>query len=358
MKYCYGNIVEKLLCWYDENRRSLRWREDPKPYYVWVSEIMLQQTRVEVVKRYFDSFIESLPTVETLADVQEERLLKLWEGLGYYNRVKNMQKAAAVIMNEYGGKLPDEYETLLTLPGIGPYTAGAIASIAYQKKIAAVDGNVLRVMKRLAGSYDDISKQSIKNELQIELNAILPDRPGDFNQAVMDLGASICIPNGKPLCHTCPLQQECIAFQKGIVMELPVKAKKKERKVEEKTVLLLQKDGRFALNKRTGKGLLEGLWEFPNVSGNIRKTQLLELCKEYGFQVIQLKKLPNAKHIFSHVEWRMTGYYIRIAAGEIKKEIREELLSIDKLVWADVDQINNKYALAGAFQTYKDMLIR
>ena len=251
MQELYKETVPYLLQWYDYNRRILPWRENPKPYYVWISEIMLQQTRVEAVKSYFERFIHALPTIEDLANADEETLLKLWEGLGYYNRVRNMQKTAQILVKEYGGSLPGDYEVLQKLPGIGSYTAGAISSIAFGLAEPAVDGNVLRVMKRISGSFDDITKMSVKRGLEIEIRAILPkERAGDYNQALMELGAMICIPNGKPLCEQCPVMHLCRAFQEETQNQIPVKPPKKERRVEPRAVLLLQYKNQYILHKR------------------------------------------------------------------------------------------------------------
>lgn len=200
------NIAEPLLKWYDKNKRILPWRDKDNAYYTWVSEIMLQQTRVEAVKPYFARFIQELPDVAALAAAPEERIVKLWEGLGYYSRVRNMQKAAIQVMEEYDGRIPEDFETLLSLKGIGRYTAGAIASIAYGKKVPAVDGNVLRVYTRLTENHEDIMKQSVRKAVENELTERMPkDRPGDFNQAMMELGAVVCVPNGTAKCEECPL---------------------------------------------------------------------------------------------------------------------------------------------------------
>lgn len=314
MKHDYTMIIEDLVTWFRKNARELPWRSNPKPYYVWVSEIMLQQTRVEAVKEYFKRFITELPDIKSLAEAPEEKLLKLWEGLGYYNRVRNLQKAAITIMEQYEGELPADYKKLLSLSGIGSYTAGAIGSIAYGIPIPAVDGNVLRVTKRISGSYDDITKASIKKELEEDLLAIMPkEKPGDFNQALMELGAMVCIPNGKPLCEKCPVRQHCIGFQKNIMMELPVKPPKKARKVEEKTVFVIEYQNKYALHKRAEKGLLAKLWELPNVESKWSIEKLEQWLEENGIEEYELELLGDAKHIFSHIEWHMLGYAIRIA---------------------------------------------
>ena len=317
MSYDYSEIVPYLLHWYDRNARILRWREEPKPYYVWVSEIMLQQTRVEAVKGYFDRFLAELPTIADLAAAEEEKLLKLWEGLGYYNRVRNMQKAAQIVMRDYGGELPADYEALKSLPGIGSYTAGAIASIAFGLAQPSVDGNVLRVLKRVAASFDDITKEKVKKELENDVRQIMPkDRPGDFNQSLMELGATVCIPNGKPLCEQCPVMHLCKAFHQGVEMEIPVKPPKKERKTEELTVFVIKQEGKkdleIVLHKRPEKGLLSGMWELPNVEGHLNEKEVQNL-----FPAAQISRLPDGKHIFSHVEWRMWCYEIKMKEAEI-----------------------------------------
>ncbi len=306
-------IVEPLLAWFGENARALPWREHPTPYYVWVSEIMLQQTRVEAVKPYFARFTAALPDIAALAGCQQERLLKLWEGLGYYNRVRNMQKAAQLVMREYGGSLPGTYEELRALPGIGSYTAGAIASIAYGQAVPAVDGNVLRVVSRICGSEEDISKQAVRVRFERELAETMPqDRPGAFNQALMELGATVCLPNGAPECAYCPVREFCCARQTGRQLELPVRAAKKARRVEERTVLVIRDDRHAAVRRRPERGLLAGLYELPNCEGQLTQDEALAVVKEYGFQPIRIQPLAPAKHIFSHVEWRMSGYLVLV----------------------------------------------
>ena len=306
-------IIAPLLAWFAENARVLPWREHPSPYYVWISEIMLQQTRVEAVKPFFARFTTELPDVAALAACPEERLLKLWEGLGYYNRVRNMQKAAQLVMCEYGGELPKRYEELLKLPGIGSYTAGAIASIAYGQAVPAVDGNVLRVISRICGNEEDISKQSVRAQFEQELQRTMPqDQPGVYNQALMELGATVCLPNGAPDCVKCPVRKLCYANRTGRQMELPVKAAKKERRIEEKTVLVIRDDVRAAVRRRPKKGLLAGLYELPNCDGHLSQEEALEKAKEYGFRPIRILPLVPAKHIFSHIEWRMIGYLVLV----------------------------------------------
>ncbi|MBO5351775.1 MAG: A/G-specific adenine glycosylase [Lachnospiraceae bacterium] len=323
MSYDYSEIVPYLLHWYERNARTLRWREEPKPYYVWVSEIMLQQTRVEAVKGYFDRFLAELPDIAALAEAEEEKLLKLWEGLGYYNRVRNMQKAAQLVMREHGGELPADYKALKQLPGIGSYTAGAIASIAFGIPEPSVDGNVLRVLKRVAASFDDITKEKVKKELEADVRAVIPkDRPGDFNQSLMELGATVCLPNGKPLCEQCPLMHLCKAFRQGCEMQIPVKPPKKERKVEARTVFVIKKEWgqamEIVLHKRPEKGLLSGMWELPNKEGHLTEEEVQNLFPE-----AEVRRLPDGKHIFSHVEWRLWCYEVRLAEACLPQKLEK-----------------------------------
>lgn len=306
-------IEEPLLAWYDKGHRILPWREDPTPYHVWVSEIMLQQTRVEAVKPYYDRFMAMLPDIQSLAYAEEEVLLKLWEGLGYYNRVRNLNKAAQLVVEKYDGRMPDTYEELLKLPGIGSYTAGAIASIAYGRKAPAVDGNVLRVLSRLQSDGRDIMQQSVKKQVEAELLAAMSDkRPGDCNQALMELGATICLPNGMPKCEKCPWETVCLAHREGRGLEFPVKSAKKKRVIEEKTVLLIRDENKAALQKRPSKGLLAGMYEFPWLEGRLTMEEVLARIKEAGLSVLHIKQVGESKHIFTHKEWHMTGYAIRV----------------------------------------------
>lgn len=350
--YNYTKIIEPLLEWYEKEKRELPWRSNKNPYYIWISEIMLQQTRVEAVKGYFYRFMKELPTIEALAYVSEEKLLKLWEGLGYYNRARNLKKAAVVVMEEYHGNLPEDYEALLRLPGIGSYTAGAIASIAYGIPVPAVDGNVLRVTKRLSAGYEDISKDKVKKEMERELQECMPtDRAGDFNQALMELGAMVCIPNGMPFCEKCPVASFCLAKQRNVVMDLPVKAKKKERITEEKTVLVLHYKNNYAIQKRGEKGLLAGLYELPNFEGIYKEDRVEEYLWEHGILIDRIEQIGNAKHIFTHKEWHMVGYFIEISSiSEISKEAESFQ---GKLQWVSKEQMEESYALPSAFEVYK-----
>lgn len=304
-------LPEKLLFWYDKCKRSMPWRDDPTPYHVWLSEIMLQQTRVEAVRSYFLRFIETLPDIHALANADEETLLKLWEGLGYYRRVYNLQKAAQIVESKYEGILPSSYSELRNLPGIGDYTAGAISSIAFGLPKAAVDGNVLRVISRITGDYRDISSTSLKKEVAQALELIYPvERCGDFTQSLMELGAIVCLPNGTPHCDVCPVQEDCYAKLHCCIDELPVKPEKKKRKIEKRSVLILQNKNYFAVRKRTDPGLLHGLWELPNTPDITNQKDVENYLNKQGISFKSIEKLGNAKHIFTHIEWHMTAYQV------------------------------------------------
>ncbi len=337
-------IVEPLLKWYKKHARVLPWRETPTPYRVWVSEIMLQQTRVHAVIPYFERFIKALPNIKDLAECEEERLLKLWEGLGYYNRVKNMQTAAKTVMKEYKGSLPADYESLLKLKGIGSYTAGAIASIAYQIPVPAVDGNVLRVITRVSADISDITKQSVKTEIEKVLIKVIPKgQSGEFNQALMELGATICVPNGDTLCQECPWKKFCRARLEDKIKEIPVKTVKKARKTENKTIFIVKQQGNIVLHKREEKGLLAGMYEFPNTEGHLSEEEAVLWIKEQGLSPIRIQKLEKAKHIFSHVEWHMTGYEVWV--DELEKD-RSGML------YVDIKEAKEKYPIPAAFAAY------
>ena len=299
-------LAEAIPQWYRNDHRSLPWREDKAPYHIWLSEIMLQQTRVEAVRGYYTRFLQNLPTIEALANADDEQLHKLWEGLGYYSRVRNLKKAAQVIMEKHGGKFPETHEEILSLPGIGPYTAGAIGSIAFNLKTPAVDGNVLRVMARLGADQRPVDTPAFKKEVTEALAAVYPDEAGDFTQGLMELGATVCGPDKAPQCEICP----CKAFCKGqdIAHKLPVRLPKKQRRVEEKTVLILTCDGKLALRKRPDEGLLAGLWELPNFEGKLELQEVLDQLQN----VEEIEKTVHKKHIFTHIQWNMTGYYIRL----------------------------------------------
>ena len=337
-------IVEPLLTWFGSHARILPWREEPTAYRVWVSEIMLQQTRVEAVKSYFERFMRELPRIQDLAECEEERLLKLWEGLGYYNRVRNMQEAAKTVMEEFAGELPSDYGELLKLKGIGSYTAGAVASIAYHQPVPAVDGNVLRVITRVAEDSSDIMKQSVKTEIEKRLAEIIPaDHAGQFNQALMELGAIVCLPNGQPLCGKCPWQSFCRARFHDKISEIPVKTKAKARKIQNRTVFVIRRQDKVILHKRPAKGLLAGMYEFPNVEGTLSEEEALKWIKQKNLQPLRIEKAGEAKHIFSHIEWHMTGYVIWI--DELEKDV-------SGMLYLDLQEVNEKYPIPAAFAAY------
>lgn len=345
----YHKIAKPLLTWYDGGHRSLPWREDPIPYKVWLSEIMLQQTRVEAVKPYFQHFISVLPNIAALSRVQEEALLKLWEGLGYYNRARNLQKAARVIMENYGGEMPSAYEELLTLPGIGSYTAGAIASIAFGVKVPAVDGNVLRVLSRLTLDEEEIGKPETRRKIEKKLKEAMPeDRPGDFNQALMELGATVCLPKGKPRCEECPWEDFCLAHREGREEEFPKKGAKAARTIEQKTILVVQDEQKAALCKRPDKGLLAGMYEFPSLKGHQSRKRVLAYLEAMGLVPLRIQKLPPARHIFSHKEWDMIGFVIQVDELAPKSKRSKE----EQWIFTKADEVEKHYPLPSAFAPY------
>lgn len=318
MNQIFEKLPAALLPWYQENKRDLPWRQDHEPYHVWLSEIMLQQTRVEAVRGYYARFLAALPTVQALADCDDEKLHKLWEGLGYYSRVRNLKKAAQAIVSHYGGVFPGEYEKILALPGIGAYTAGAISSICFGAPTPAVDGNVLRVVSRLTDDDTPIDLPAYKKQVQEALQAVYPAQAGDFTQALMELGATLCGPNRKPQCEQCPCRDFCLGFAHGTAESLPVKLPKKARRVEEKTVFIIRCDGKFALWKRNDSGLLADLWQFPDVPGQLEMPDALKEMERMGLKIREIYRKVERKHIFTHVEWHMCGIYMEaqeIAAG-------------------------------------------
>ncbi len=335
-----AQLPDVLLPWYDENKRELPWRGGKEPYHIWLSEIMLQQTRVEAVKGYYARFLAELPTVEALANADDDQLHKLWEGLGYYSRVRNLKKAAQVIVTQHGGVFPGEYEQVLALPGIGEYTAGAICSIAFNQPTPAVDGNVLRVVSRLLSDETPIDSPKFKKAVRQWLVEIYPSRAGDFTQALMELGATLCGPNWKPRCAECPCKGFCRGYLKGKADQLPVKAPKKGRRVEEHTVFILSCDGKYAIEKRENKGLLAGLWQFPNVPGKLDTLDALKAVEEMGLMPKEIHRQVERKHIFTHIEWQMRGIYLEVKAAA------------GTFVWRSAKEINAQAALPTAFRQF------
>ena len=314
-----ANLIQetaaRLIDWCAAVRRPLPWRLSPTPYHVWVSEIMLQQTRIEAVIPYYARFLDALPDIPSLAAVEEDRLLKLWEGLGYYSRARNLQKAAKRVMSDFGGELPREAAKLRTLPGIGDYTAGAIASIAYGEPEPAVDGNVLRVMTRVLACPDDIMQSGTRAGIASLLRGHYPrgERAGLLTEGIMELGETICLPNAAPKCDACPLNTICRACLREETDRYPVKSPPRERRIEQRTVLLLCCGGRYAVRKREGKGLLAGLWEFPNLDGALDEAEALDAVRALGGEAVGIEPCGEAKHVFTHVEWHMRGYRIALA---------------------------------------------
>lgn len=338
-----------ILAWYEENARILPWRSEPAPYRVWVSEIMLQQTRVEAVKPYFERFLAAVPDIPALAVIDDDELHKLWEGLGYYNRVRNMKKCAQMCVEKYDGRLPGSFEELLKLPGIGEYTAGAIASIAFHEAVPAVDGNVLRVFSRLMASEDDILNPKTKSKFQAVIQAMMPtDRPDEFNQAVMEIGAMICVPNAAPRCNICPLAEHCHGYHEGKAHFLPVKKAKAKRRIQKKTILILVHKDRIAVRQRPSEGLLASLYEFMDFDEYLNCTQVQEKLTQDGYTVHKMVKLASAKHIFSHLEWHMKGYLI----------VCDELGRKEDFVLASVEELETKYAIPTALKVYRDAVVQ
>ena len=329
-----------LLPWYGENKRDLPWRCDRNPYHIWLSEVMLQQTRVEAVKGYYARFLQALPTVPDLAQADDEKLHKLWEGLGYYSRVRNLKKAAQQIMQRHNGQFPTEYDTVLRLPGIGEYTAGAVCSIAFNQKKAAVDGNVLRLVSRLTDDATPIDQPAYKKQVKQALEAIYPDLAGDFTQALMELGATVCGPNRQPDCENCPCKNFCLGYQRQTAAKLPVKTAKKQRRQEDMTVLILRCENRYGLQKRPEEGLLAGLWQFPNFPGKWDVATVLDKVEELGLKPKELLRQVDKKHIFTHVQWNMSGVYV---------EVKEET---DGFVWLTAEQVDTQAALPTAFRQF------
>ena len=329
-----------LLPWYYANKRDLPWRQDKEPYHVWLSEIMLQQTRVEAVKGYYHRFLEVLPTIEALAQCDDDVLYKLWEGLGYYSRVRNLKKAAQVIVRDYEGTFPEEYEKVLALPGIGEYTAGAICSIAYDQPVPAVDGNVLRLVSRLMEDGTPIDLPACKTEVRQRLERIYPENAGDFTQALMELGATICGPNRKPDCQNCPCRDFCKSAIHGTAENYPIKAPKKEKRIEKKTVFILSCDGRYALEKRPDKGLLAGMWQFPNVPSIMETEAALQAVMQMGLRPKDILRQVERSHIFTHIRWEMRGVYLEVSqtAGDF--------------VWMTAEEIEENAALPTAFRQF------
>ena len=340
-----NEIIPLLLRWYETVHRPLPWRDSPTPYHVWISEIMLQQTRIEAVLPYYRRFLEELPAVSDLAAVSDDRLMKLWEGLGYYSRARNLKKAAQVIVSAYGGELPGTADELRGLPGIGDYTAGAVASIAFGQPEPAVDGNVLRVYSRITASAEDIALDKTKKSVREELRKVYPsgEDAAMLTEALMELGETVCVPNAAPKCEICPVKEHCQAHLTGTTDDYPVKSGKKARRIEPRTVLLLRCGDRYAVRKRPSGGLLAEMWEFPNTDSHLSAEEAVEKCGFSG-KITDIRPLGTAKHIFSHVEWHMIGYEVTAAEEDAA------------LIWADAETIRETYAIPSAFRYFSGLL--
>ena len=335
------SAVPLITQWYRENGRSLPWREDMTPYHVWISEIMLQQTRIEAVIPYYARFLDAFPTVHDLAEADDDWLMKLWEGLGYYSRARNLKKAACVIVDAYGGELPETANDLKKLPGIGDYTAGAIASIAYGQPEPAVDGNVMRVTARILADSSDIADPGTKKACTDRLREIYPmgEHARLLTEGLMELGERVCIPNGAPRCSDCPVNAVCRANLTGTTEQYPVKSPKKPRRIENRTVLLLRCGEKYAIRKRTA-GLLIGMWEFPSVENHLSPDECADAVREMGLEPVHVTESVPAKHIFTHVEWHMIGYDVHVDAE-----------SAD-FVWRTAEEIRDGYAIPTALKKY------
>ena len=343
---CEG--VDALIAWYQNHARDLPWRKDITPYRVWISEIMLQQTRVEAVKPYFYKFLETFPDIPSLANADDALLLKLWEGLGYYSRARNLKKCAMQVMEHYDGALPADYKELQKLQGIGSYTAGAIASIAFGIPAPAVDGNVLRVMSRFSDCKSDITQLSTKRQAEaIALQMCPQEHASDFTQAMIELGATVCVPNGEAKCHCCPIKDFCLAYQNQTVDILPVRTQKKPRRIEHRTVLILRDGDRYMIRRRAPKGLLAGLYELPNELGVLSREDAIAFARQNGFQPLHTEILQPATHIFTHIEWHMNAY---LMTGYFE--------DADERIMATADELANVYAIPSAFSAYTKMILQ
>lgn len=342
-----NDITAPLLYWYQGAARDLPWRRDPTPYHVWISEIMLQQTRVEAVRGYYARFLAAFPTVAALSEADDDQLNKVWQGLGYYSRARNLKRAAVMLMRDFGGELPADHAALLTLPGVGAYTAGAIGSIAFGLPTPAVDGNVLRVVTRLCANGMDITKQATKDRVTAALAAMYPQTPDEaamMTQALMELGAVVCVPGGAPHCTECPLASTCLAHAEGRETEFPKKPPRRARTVENRTIFMLRHEGRYAIRRRPEMGLLSGLWEFPGVDEEIGADGVSDILARWGITARSVAPIAPAKHIFTHIEWHMTGY------------LCETQGTSDAFLWETPKEILGRYSVPSAFRAYLRLL--
>ena len=346
------SMAFSLVEWFEKNQRPMAWRDDPTPYHVWISEIMLQQTRVDTVRAYYDRFLRVFPTVSALAEADEETLLKQWEGLGYYSRARNLQKAAKLVVSDFGGEIPGSYEELRKLPGIGSYTAGAILSIAFHKRYPVVDGNVLRVLSRALGRTDDIRDPKTKERMEEELRLFLQGAeldPGAFNQALMELGAIVCLPNGAPKCEVCPWARCCIAGQGGLWDRIPVARAKEQKTVQEKTVFLVYSGDRILLEKRSPRELLSGMSGLPLTDRFYSEDEVREI---FGNALSQpVRALPVKQHVFTHRIWKMKAFELGVSKEETAEALLRPLVT-GTLFWAKERELKDRIALPTAFRKW------
>ena len=342
-------MTDQLLQWYDKNARVLPWRENKDPYRIWLSEIMLQQTRVDTVVEYFSAWLQVFPTIEKLAQASEDQVLKQWQGLGYYSRARNFYRAAKIIVEEYQGQFPKSAEEWRKLPGVGEYTAAAIASIAYDQVIPVFDGNVIRVISRICGfEQDPIAKEIRQRMVENSLLWISQDRPGDYNQAMMELGATICLPNGKPLCPICPISADCKVNGTEQWRVIPPKKEKTLRKSENRTVFALFDHNRVLIQKRPAKGLLGHLWELPNVVGYLSSQEVVEWLHLHNFTPLCIQPVDqHFKHVFTHIDWHMQVWIIDIGINEQHADLH----------WLKIGDLENQYAIPTAFSAILEWIM-
>ncbi len=340
-------LSDKITKWYLENKRDLPWRKDKDPYHVWISEIMLQQTRIEAVLSYYKRFMETLPTIESLSKVEDDKLLKLWEGLGYYNRARNLKKAAIKIIEDYNGIFPSTFEEIISLPGIGEYTASAISSICFSLPEVTIDGNVLRVYTRVFEDDSIIDQEKTRKKIREKLMKIVPENSGDFNEGLMELGETICLPNGIPKCERCPLKDLCLSRKHKTSLKYPIKNPKKDKKTEHLTVFLFIKENQILIEKRMEEGVLQGLWQFPNMNGVMSKKDVEEYCNYQNIHSVKIEKGISYTHIFTHKKWIMDSYIITL-------DNKENLGGI----FVTKEMMEEAYSIPGAFQPFKKDFIK
>ena len=337
-----------LVDWYKKNQRDFPWRKDKNPYRVWVSEIMLQQTRIPVVLERYPRFMERFPDVYSLANTSQDVLNKEWQGMGYYRRVRNMQNLAKEIVKNHDGKFPNTVEEWKKLPGIGEYTSSAIGAIVYDLPIVAIDGNVLRVTSRLFGDSRNVEENKVKKEIQEFWNQYILENvdlsSGLFTQGLMELGEVLCLPKGEPLCEKCPFQKICVAHQKGNPLDYPVRIKKKQKKVEHKTILILSDGKKIYLHKRSEEGLLAGLYEFYELEGWKSKNEILNHFEKKGFEVEEITSLESYRHVFSHRIWEMKAYWLKV----------KKIITLEG-EWIKKEKVKD-FAIPNAYKPYRNMV--